>query len=52
MIQSMVQRLADKLKENPDDLAGWQRLAKAYQVMGDMAKVAEAEAQIKRLQAQ
>ena len=52
MIQSMVQRLADKLKENPDDLAGWQRLAKAYQVMGDMAKVAEAEAQIQRLQAQ
>lgn len=52
MIQSMVQRLADKLKDNPDDLAGWQRLAKAYQVMGDMAKVAEAEAQIKRLQAQ
>jgi len=52
MIQSMVQRLADRLKDNPDDLAGWQRLAKAYQVMGDMAKVAEAEAQIKRLQGQ
>jgi len=52
MIQSMVQRLADKLKDNPDDLAGWQRLAQAYRVMGDMAKVAEAEAQIKRLQAQ
>lgn len=52
MIQSMVQRLADKLKDNPDDLAGWKRLAQAYRVMGDMAKVAEAEAQIQRLQAQ
>jgi len=52
MIQSMVQRLADRLKENPDDLAGWKRLAQAYQVMGDAAKVAEAEAQIKRLQGQ
>lgn len=52
MIQSMVQRLADRLKENPDDLAGWQRLAQAYRVMGDAAKVAEAEAQIKRLQGQ
>ncbi|HEY9080379.1 c-type cytochrome biogenesis protein CcmI [Magnetovibrio sp.] len=52
MIQSMVQRLADRLKENPDDLAGWQRLAKAYQVMGNADGVAEAEAQIKRLQAQ
>ena len=52
MIQSMVQRLADKLKDNPDDLAGWQRLAQAYRVMGDMAKVAEAEAQIQRLQGQ
>jgi len=52
MIQSMVQRLADRLKENPDDLAGWQRLAQAYKVMGDAAKTAEAEVQIKRLQGQ
>jgi len=51
MIQTMVQRLADRLKDNPDDLAGWQRLAQAYKVMGDAAKQAEAEAQIKRLQA-
>lgn len=50
MIQAMVQRLADRLKENPDDLAGWKRLAQAYRVLGDMAKVAEAEAQIKRLE--
>lgn len=50
MIRSMVERLAGKLKDNPDDLAGWQRLAQAYQVLGDEAGLAEAQAQIKRLQ--
>lgn len=49
MIRSMVERLAGKLKDNPDDLAGWQRLAQAYQVLGDETGLAEAEAQIKRL---
>lgn len=52
MIRSMVQRLADRLQETPDDLAGWQRLAGAYRVLGDMDKAAEAEAQVKRLQGQ
>ena len=51
MIRSMVERLAGKLKENPDDLAGWQRLANAYRVLGEEAKAKEAEAQIARLQA-
>jgi len=50
MIQSMVDRLAAKLKDNPDDLAGWQRLAQAYRVLGDPNKVAEAEMQVQRLQ--
>lgn len=49
MIRSMVERLATRLQENPDDLAGWQRLAQAYRVLGEDAKAAEAEAQIKRL---
>ena len=49
MIQAMVERLADKLKENPDDLAGWKRLAQAYRVLGNAEGVAEAEANIKRL---
>lgn len=49
MIKSMVARLATKLKDNPDDLQGWKRLAQAYRVLGDPA-VAEAEAQIKRLE--
>ncbi|MEI6486763.1 MAG: c-type cytochrome biogenesis protein CcmI [Sphingomonadales bacterium] len=37
MIQSMVQRLADKLKANPKDEAGWLRLMRARQVLGDAA---------------
>jgi len=52
MIRAMVARLADKMKKNPNDLQGWKRLANAYGVLGDQAKQAEAEAQIKRLSAQ
>lgn len=52
LVRSMVQRLADRLKDAPDDLAGWQRLAQAYEVLGEPEKLAEAQAQIKRLQAQ
>ena len=33
-IQSMVQRLADRLAEEPDDPAGWLRLGRAYGVLG------------------
>ncbi|MDY0871554.1 c-type cytochrome biogenesis protein CcmI [Dongia rigui] len=32
-INDMVGRLAEKLKSNPDDLDGWVRLARAYQVL-------------------
>ncbi|MEQ8504927.1 MAG: c-type cytochrome biogenesis protein CcmI [Rhodospirillales bacterium] len=49
MIRGMVQRLADRMRENPDDLAGWQRLEKAYRVLGETAKADEAAAHIKRL---
>lgn len=34
MIEGMVDRLAARLQENPDDLEGWRRLARAYQVLG------------------
>lgn len=34
MIEGMVQRLADRLREAPDDLDGWLRLARAYDVLG------------------
>ena len=32
-IRSMVARLAEKMKENPEDLEGWMRLANAYRVL-------------------
>lgn len=40
-IQSMVEGLAERLEENPEDLDGWLRLARAYTVLGD-AEAAEA----------
>lgn len=33
MIESMVQQLADRLKETPDDLQGWLRLGRSYTVL-------------------
>jgi cytochrome c-type biogenesis protein CcmH len=38
MIQSMVERLASRLKQNSDDVEGWLRLVRAYLVMGDHEK--------------
>ncbi len=45
-IGAMVNGLAARLKQNPKDAAGWQRLIRAYAVMGkrDDAKAALAEA--------
>jgi cytochrome c-type biogenesis protein CcmH len=51
MIRSMVEGLEARLAENPDDLAGWQRLARAWQVLGETDKQKAAEAEIARLQA-
>jgi cytochrome c-type biogenesis protein CcmH len=34
----MVAGLAARLKANPDDIAGWQRLIRAYAVLGDKDK--------------
>lgn len=47
MIKSMVAGLAAKLKQNPDNLAGWQRLLRAYNVLGDTnaAKLALSDAE-------
>jgi cytochrome c-type biogenesis protein CcmH len=44
MIRAMVERLAARLEANPDDEEGWQRLARAYTVLGDDEKAAEAAA--------
>ncbi len=37
-IAAMVENLADRLKANPDDPEGWQRLVRAYAVLGDQRK--------------
>jgi len=37
-IGAMVEGLAARLKQNPDDPAGWQRLVRAYHVLGDDVK--------------
>jgi cytochrome c-type biogenesis protein CcmH len=49
MIRGMVNGLAARLKENPDDLAGWRRLGRAYMVLRQYPKAAEAYAQAARL---
>jgi cytochrome c-type biogenesis protein CcmH len=50
MIRSMVQRLADRLHDNPDDLDGWRRLAHAYEVLGEPDQAREARTHIEALE--
>jgi cytochrome c-type biogenesis protein CcmH len=38
MIRGMVERLAARLEQQPDDKEGWTRLAHAYEVLGDAEK--------------
>ena len=42
MISSMVRRLAERLKANPNDPDGWRRLAHAYEVLGEKEKAENA----------
>ncbi len=42
MIQGMVEGLAARLEEQPDDLEGWLRLARAYAVLGEREKAISA----------
>lgn len=42
MVTGMVQRLKDRLADNPDDYQGWMRLGRSLRVMGDLAGSAEA----------
>jgi len=44
MINQMVERLANRLKDNPSDHAGWARLANAYKVQGKLDEAAQAYA--------
>lgn len=48
-INQMVDRLAARLKENPDDPAGWARLARAYRVQGRLDEAANAYAKTGKL---
>jgi cytochrome c-type biogenesis protein CcmH len=48
MIRGMVVRLADRLKENGSDVEGWQRLLRAYVVLGEHDKAHKAAAEAKR----
>jgi len=48
-ILAMVQRLADRLEKTPDDFTGWQRLAHAYVVMGDLPKARKAAEHVVQL---
>jgi len=48
-IAGMVQRLAERLKREPDDLEGWIMLTRSYAVMGDHEKASDAMANAVRL---
>jgi cytochrome c-type biogenesis protein CcmH len=52
MIRSMVDRLAARLQQQPDDIDGWRRLARAYTVLGEQDKAADAQAHIAKLEGQ
>jgi len=45
-IRGMVEGLAARLQANPDDLPGWQRLARAYVVLGEGQKAEAAYRQV------
>jgi cytochrome c-type biogenesis protein CcmH len=49
MIRGMVDGLAAKLKTNPEDLDGWMRLARAYTVLDERDKAADAYEEAARL---
>jgi cytochrome c-type biogenesis protein CcmH len=44
----MVESLAARLKDQPDDVEGWRMLARSYRVLGDAEKAAEAAGQVAR----
>ena len=42
MIEGMVEKLASRLEQEPDDVEGWKRLIRSYTVLGKPEKAAEA----------
>lgn len=49
MIRGMVEQLARRLADAPDDAEGWARLARSYRVLGEAEKERGALAQLARL---
>jgi cytochrome c-type biogenesis protein CcmH len=49
MIDSMVSGLAEKLKQNPDDLDGWRMLARSYRQLEQYKDWLDALTQVRRL---
>jgi cytochrome c-type biogenesis protein CcmH len=49
MINNMVARLAARMAQNPADADGWQRLARAYTVLGERDKASDAIVHAARL---
>lgn len=49
MIEGMVSGLAERLEETPNDLAGWQRLIRAYGVLGKKADQSDALAKARKV---
>jgi len=49
MIRSMVDRLAARLEQDPNDKDGWTRLAHAYDVLGESEKAQAARARAARV---
>ena len=48
LIHRMVARLADRLKQNGNDVAGWQRLLRAYMVLNERDKAVAAAADARK----
>jgi cytochrome c-type biogenesis protein CcmH len=48
MIRGMVARLADKLKADGNDIEGWERLLRAYMVLGERSKAHDAAADARK----
>ena len=50
MIRGMVTGLAERLKNEPDNIPGWQRLARSYTVLGEAEKARDAYGRLAKLQ--
>lgn len=49
MVNAMVERLATRLQQNPDDVDGWSRLGRSYMVLNQPDKAVDAYAHAARL---